>query len=148
MIYIDLFFTSIKINYDYKNALVCKYWYNNIIPHLKKKKIYFYDMQLYNAINNKYIYILYNENDNIILRAYNNIISNIMNEIKRDNEINSTIMENIIENYKKLSIIVVMFNSLDYYNTKLDSFNNIEKYIADEYAKILLKYYNYSIILT
>ena len=38
MINNELFFTFIKINYDYNNLLVCKYWYNNIIKHIKKKK--------------------------------------------------------------------------------------------------------------
>ena len=49
----------------------------------------------------------------------------------------------IIENYKKLSVIITLFNK----NTSADNIDNIEKYIAEEYAKILSVYYDYNIIL-
>jgi hypothetical protein len=70
-------------------------------------------------------------------------------------------MEKFIENYKQLSIIISIFHN---YNTTAIAANavnavaqnikdrgyvdNIEKFIADEYAYILSKYYNYNIILT
>ena len=144
MICNDLYFTFIKINYDYKTLLVCKYWYSRIYKHLKKKKEDFYDIQLYNAIQNKHIYLLYNESDNIILRAHDNIINKLMNDIYHDNDIKYSIMNNIIENYKKLSVIITLFNK----NTSQDNVDNIEKYIAEEYSKILSTYYDYNIILT
>jgi hypothetical protein len=143
MICNDLYFTFIKIKYDYKTLLVCKYWYTNICKHLKKKKEEFYDIQLYNAIQNKHIYILYNETDDIITRAHDNIINKLMNDIYRDNDIKYSIMNNIIENYKKLSVIISLFNK----NTSQDNIDNIEKYIAEEYANILSVYYDYNIIL-
>lgn len=143
MISNDLYFTFIKIKYDYKNLLVCKYWYTNICKHLKKKKEDFYDIQLYNAIQNKHIYILYNETDDIIIRAHDNIIKKLMNDIYRDNDIKNSIRNNIIENYKKLSVIITLFNK----NTSSDNIDNIEKYIAEEYANILSVYYDYNIIL-
>ena len=143
MISNDLYFTFIKIKCDYKNLLVCKYWYTNICKHLKKKKEDFYDIQLYNAIQNKHIYILYNETDDIIIRAHDNIINKLMNDIYHDNDIKNSIRNNIIENYKKLSVIITLFNK----NTSSDNIDNIEKYIAEEYANILSVYYDYNIIL-
>jgi hypothetical protein len=143
MISNDLFFTFIKIKYDYKNLLVCKYWYMNICKHLKKKKKEFYDIQLYNAIQNKYIYMLYNITDDIIIRAHDNIINKLMNDIYKDNDIKDSIMNNIIENYKKLSIIISLFNK----RAVTDDAETIEKYIADEYANLLSIYYDYNIIL-
>jgi hypothetical protein len=148
MINNDLFFTFIKIKYDYKNLLVCKYWYKNIIKHMKKKKEDFYDMKLYNAINNKYNYILYNNYDNIIVRAFDNIIHNIMKEIISDDDIKNSIMENIVENYKKLSIIITLYTITDIMKLGTNYVDNTEKCIAEEYAKILAKYYDYNIILT
>lgn len=153
MINTDLFFTFIKIKYDYTNLLVCKYWYKNIIKFIKKKKETFYDMQLYNAINNKYIYVLYNDYDNIILRAHDNIITNILNEINKDIDIKNSIMNNIIDNYKKLSIIISLLNNnisgtSDTLSTMSTfCFGIMEKNMADEYARILSKFYNYNIIL-
>lgn len=147
MINNDLFFTFIKIKYDYNNLLVCKYWYKNIIMHIKKKKVEFYDMKLYNAINNKYTYLLYNEYDNILVRAYDNLINNIIKEIICDNDIKNSIMDNIVENYKKLSIIITLYNITDIMKLGID-IDNIEKHMAEEYAKILAKYYDYNIILT
>jgi hypothetical protein len=143
MINNDLYFTFIKIKCDYKTLLVCKYWYANICKHLKKKKEDFYDIQLYNAIQNKHIYILYNKTDDIIIRAHDNIVNKLMNDIYSDNDIKHSIMNNIIENYKKLSIIITLFNK----NTSANNIDNIEKYIAEEYAKILSVYYDYNIIL-
>ncbi len=148
MINNDLFFTFIKIKYDYKNLLVCKYWYKNIIKHMKKKKEDFYDMKLYNAINNKYNYILYNNYDNIIVRAFDNIIHNIMKEIISDDDIKKSIMENIVENYKKLSIIITLYTITDIMKLGTNYVDNTEKCISEEYAKILAKYYDYNIILT
>jgi hypothetical protein len=133
--------------------MVCKYWYKNIIKDIKKKKIDFYDIQLYNAINNKHIFLLYNERDNVLLRAYDNIILNIMKNIINDNDVKYKIMDKMIDNYKQLSIIIAIFYN---YNTDTtnninnyakDKFDNIEKYIAEEYSKMLSKYYNYNIIL-
>ena len=116
----------------------------NICKHLKKKKKEFYDIQLYNAIQNKYIYMLYNITDDIIIRAHDNIINKLMNDIYKDNDIKDSIMNNIIENYKKLSIIISLFNK----RAVTDDAETIEKYIADEYANLLSIYYDYNIILT
>jgi uncharacterized membrane-anchored protein YjiN (DUF445 family) len=157
MINNELFFTFIKINYDYNNLLVCKYWYNNIIKHIKKKKENFYDMYLYNAIHNKYMYILYNSidsvvinadinsNDRVIVNAHNNIICNIMKEIIRDDDIKDNIMDRIIETYKKLSILISFYNIIP---GLVNDTNYTEKYIADEYSNILKTYFDYGIILT
>jgi len=152
MIYNDLYFTFIKISSNYKNLMVCKYWYKNIIKDIKKKKLDFYDIQLYNAINNKYVFLLYSAFDKIILQAYDNIILNIIKNVISDEDIKDKIMDRMIENYKQLSIIIAIFYN---YNTSTnittindnDKFDNIEKYIAEEYSKILSKYYNYNIIL-
>jgi hypothetical protein len=157
----DLYFTFIKIPSNYKCLLVCKSWHKNIIGDIKKRKIEFYDMQLYNAINNKHIFLLYRAYDKVLLQAYDNVIINIMKIIIKDADIRDKIMEKFIENYKQLSIIISIFHN---YNTTAISANaatiatqnikytsdddNIEKYIADEYANILSKYYNYNIILT
>lgn len=156
MITNDLYFTFIKITSNYTNLMVCKYWYKNIIKDIKKKKIDFYDIQLYNAINNKHIFLLYNERDNVLLRAYDNIILNIMKNIINDNDVKYKIMDKMIDNYKQLSIIIAIFynyntdttnNTNIYINNTKDKFDNIEKYIAEEYSKMLSKYYNYNIIL-
>ena len=160
----DLYFTFIKIPSNYKCLLVCKSWHKNIIGDIKKRKIEFYDMQLYNAINNKHIFLLYRAYDKVLLQAYDNFIINIMKIIIKDADIRDKIMEKFIENYKQLSIIISIFHN---YNTTAIAANaanaatiatqnikytsdddNIEKYIADEYANILSKYYNYNIILT
>ena len=157
----DLYFTFIKIPSNYKYLLVCKSWHKNIIGDIKKWKIEFYDMQLYNAINNKHIFLLYSAYDKVLLQAYDNVIINIMKIIIKDADIRDKIMEKFIENYKQLSIIISIFHN---YNTTAIAANaatiatqnikytsdddNIEKYIADEYANILSKYYNYNIILT
>ncbi len=119
---------------------MCKYWYKNIIKDIKKKKIDFYDIQLYNAINNKHLFLLYKPFDNIILNAYNNIILNIIKIVINDEDIKDKIMDRIIENYKQLSIIIAIYHN---YNT----YSNLESHIADEYSKILCKYYDYNIIL-
>jgi len=157
MIVNELFFTFIKINYEYNNLLVCKYWYNNIIKHIKKKKEKFYDMHLYNTIHNKYMYILYNSidsivtnigidsNDRVIVNAYNNIICNIMKEIIRDDDIKDNIMNCIIETYKKLSILITFYNIIP---GLVNNTNYTEKYMADEYSNILKTYFDYGIILT
>ena len=157
----DLYFTFIKIPSNYKCLLVCKSWHKNIIGDIKKRKIEFYDMQLYNAINNKHIFLLYRAYEKVLLQAYDNVIINIMKIIIKDADIRDKIMEKFIENYKQLSIIISIFHN---YNTTAIAANaatiatqnikytsdddNIEKYIADEYANILSKYYNYNIILT
>ena len=140
MINNDLYFTFIKISSNYRNLIVCKYWYKNIIKDIKKKKIDFYDIQLYNAINNKHLFLLYKPFDNIILNAYNNIILNIIKIVINDEDIKDKIMDRIIENYKQLSIIIEIYHN---YNT----YSNLESHIADEYSKILCKYYDYNIIL-
>jgi hypothetical protein len=155
----DLYFTFIKIPSNYKCLLVCKSWHKNIIGDIKKRKIDFYDMQLYNAINNKHIFLLYSAYDKVLLQAYDNVIINIMKIIIKDADIRDKIMEKFIENYKQLSIIISIFHN--YNTTAIVAANtanqnikytsdddNIEKFIADEYANILSKYYNYNIILT
>jgi len=161
----DLYFTFIKIPSNYKCLLVCKSWHKNIIGDIKKRKIDFYDMQLYNAINNKHIFLLYSAYDKVLLQAYDNVIINIMKIIIKDADIRDKIMEKFIENYKQLSIIISIFHN--YNTTAIVATNatnatnaanqnikytsdddNIEKFIADEYANILSKYYNYNIILT
>jgi len=158
MINNDLYFTFIKIPSNYKCLLVCKSWYKNIIGDIKKRKMEFYDMQIYNAINNKHIFLLYSAYDKVLLQAYDNVIINIMKIIIKDDYIKDKIMEKFIENYKKLSIIISIFNNYNNNNNN-NNMNNtqdmqdnsnddIEKYIADEYANILSKYYNYNIILT
>ena len=163
----DLYFTFIKIPSNYKCLLVCKSWHKNIIGDIKKRKIEFYDMQLYNAINNKYIFLLYSVYDKVLLQAYDNVIINIMKIIIKDDDIRDKIMEKFIENYKQLSIIISIFqnysttaieadatNTTNTTNTNtqnikyINDVDNIEKFIADEYANILSKYYNYNIILT
>ena len=163
----DLYFTFIKIPSNYKCLLVCKSWHKNIIGDIKKRKIEFYDMQLYNAINNKYIFLLYSAYDKVLLQAYDNVIINIMKIIIKDDDIRDKIMEKFIENYKQLSIIISIFqnysttaieadatNTTNATNTNtqnikyINDVDNIEKFIADEYANILSKYYNYNIILT
>ncbi len=160
MITNDLYFTFIKIPSNYKCLLVCKSWYKNIIGDIKKKKIEFYDIQLYNAINNKHIFLLYSAYDRVLSQAYDNVILNIMKIIIKDYDIKDIIMEKFIENYKQLSIIISIYknyntaNTANTANTETDNikyirdFDNIERYIADEYANILSKYYNYNIILT
>jgi hypothetical protein len=148
----DLYFTFIKIPSNYKCLLVCKSWHKNIIRDIKKRKIEFYDMQLYNAINNKYIFLLYSAYDKVLLQAYDNVIINIMKIIIKDYDIRDKIMVKFIENYKQLSIIISIFhnyNTTDNADTQnIKDIDNIEKFIADEYANILSKYYNYNIILT
>ena len=155
MITNDLYFTFIKIPSNYKCLLECNSWYKNIIGDIKKKKIEFYDIQLYNAINNKHIFLLYSAYDRGLSQAYDNVILNII--ITKDYDIKDIIMEKFIENYKQLSIIISIYknyNTANTANTETDNikyirdFDNIERYIADEYANILSKYYNYNIILT
>lgn len=154
MITNDLYFTFIKIPSNYKCLLVCKSWYKNIIGDIKKKKIEFYDIQLYNAINNKHVFLLYSAYDRVLSQAYNNVILNIMKIIIKDYDIKDIIMEKFIENYKQLSIIISIYKNYNPANPEthnikyIRDFDNIEMYIADEYANILSKYYNYNIILT
>jgi hypothetical protein len=147
-----------------KEAYKKKFTDYTIIGDIKKRKIEFYDMQLYNAINNKHIFILYSAADSVLLQAYDNIIINIMKIIIKDPDIKDKIMDRFIENYKQLSIIISIFNNYNYNTTanaaitantanaaitaNAKDTDNIEKYIADEYANILNKYYNYHIILT
>jgi hypothetical protein len=136
--------------------MVCKYWYKNIIKDIKKKKLEFYDTQLYYAINNKHMYLSYSKFDKILLSAYDNIILNIIKNVINDEDIKDNFMNKMIENYKQLSIIIAIFYN---YNTNTntstnitnrnddDKFDNIEKYIAEDYSKLLSQYYNYNIIL-
>ena len=158
MINNDLYFTFIKISSNYTNLMVCKYWYKNIIKDIKKKKLDFYDTQLYYAINNKHMYLSYSKFDKILLSAYDNIILNIIKNVINDEDIKDNFMNKMIENYKQLSIIIAIFYN---YNTNTntntstnitnrnddDKFDNIEKYIAEDYSKLLSQYYNYNIIL-
>jgi hypothetical protein len=78
-----------------------------------------------------------------------------MKIIIKDPDIKDKIMDRFIENYKQLSIIISIFNNYNYNTTanaaiteNTANAKDIEKYIADEYANILNKYYNYHIILT
>ena len=154
MINNDLYFTFIKISSNYTNLMVCKYWYKNIIKDIKKKKLEFYDTQLYYAINNKHMYLSYSKFDKILLSAYDNIILNIIKNVINDEDIKDNFMNKMIENYKQLSIIIAIFYN---YNTNTstnitnrnddDKYDNIEKYIAEDYSKLLSQYYNYNIIL-
>ena len=154
MINNDLYFTFIKISSNYTNLMVCKYWYKNIIKDIKKKKLEFYDTQLYYAINNKHMYLSYSKFDKILLSAYDNIILNIIKNVINDEDIKDNFMNKMIENYKQLSIIIAIFYN---YNTNTstditnrnddDKFDNIEKYIAEDYSKLLSQFYNYNIIL-
>ena len=50
----DLYFNNIPIAPIWVNAMVCKHWYINIIAILQKKKLEFYELQIYNLIVNKY----------------------------------------------------------------------------------------------
>ena len=156
MINNDLYFTFIKISSNYKNLMVCKYWYKNIIKDIKKKKLEFYDTQLYYAINNKHMYLSYSKFDKILLSAYDNIILNIIKNVINDEDIKDNFMNKMIENYKQLSIIIAIFynyNTNTNTNTNItnrnenDKYDNIEKYIAEDYSKLLSKYYDYNIIL-
>ncbi len=88
-----------------------------------------------------------------------------MKNIINDNDVKYKIMDKMIDNYKQLSIIIAIFynyntdttnntinanNNIYINNTNnyvKDKFDNIEKYIAEEYSKMLSKYYNYNIIL-
>ena len=154
MINNDLYFTFIKVSSNYTNLMVCKYWYKNIIKDIKKKKLEFYDTQLYYAINNKHMYLSYSKFDKILLSAYDNIILNIIKNVINDEDIKDNFMNKMIENYKQLSIIIAIFYN---YNTNTstnitnrnddDKYDNIEKYIAEDYSKLLSQYYNYNIIL-
>ena len=97
----DLYFTNIHILPSAINAKVCKNWYANIICILKKKKQTFYELQIYNLIINKYSSyppIEYNVrrrldfgdknynifDNNIFDIAYDNMIKQIFNYLKKD----------------------------------------------------------------
>ena len=67
-----------------------------------------------------------NEYDNILVRAYDNLINNIIKEIIYDNDIKNSIMDNIVENYKKLSIIITLYNITDIMKLGID-IDNIER---------------------
>jgi hypothetical protein len=155
----DLYFTHIYILPSAKNAAVCKNWYTNIINILKKKKQTFYELQIYNLIVNKYSNyppqgynirrrLDFQENnniydDNIFNIAYDNMISNIFNYLKKDNIVFLNIKESLIVYFIKYSAIYKKYCRMEILDMTDSGY--IDDNIAKEYKEILLKYYNYII---
>jgi hypothetical protein len=159
MINTDLYFTYIHIFPSATNAMVCKNWYTNIINILKKKKQTFYELQIYNLLINKYSnyppqeynvrrrldfnenYNIYN--DNIFNIAYDNMIKNIFNYLKKDTIVFLNIKENLILYYTKYITIYKKYCRMEILELKDNAY--IDENIAKEYKEILLKYYNHNI---
>jgi len=155
----DLYFTHIYILPSAKNAAVCKNWYTNIISILKKKKQTFYELQIYNLIVNKYSNyppqgynirrrLDFQENnniydDNIFNIAYDNMISNIFNYLKKDNIVFLNIKESLIVYFIKYTAIYKKYCRMEILDMTDSGY--IDDNIAKEYKEILLKYYNYII---
>ena len=151
MINTDLYFTNIHIVPSVTNAMVCKNWYTNIINILKKKKQYFYELQIYNLLINKYSnyppqeynvrrrldfnesYNIYN--DNIFNIAYDNMIKNIFNYLKKDNIVFLNIKESLILYYTKYSTICKKYCRMEI--LELTDSGYIDENIAKEYKEIL-----------
>jgi hypothetical protein len=155
----DLYFTHIYILPSAKNAAVCKNWYTNIISILKKKKQTFYELQIYNLIVNKYSNyppqgynirrrLDFQENnniydDNIFNIAYDNMISNIFNYLKKDNIVFLNIKESLIVYFIKYTAIYKKYCRMEILDMTDSGY--IDDNIAKEYKEILLKYFNYII---
>jgi hypothetical protein len=155
----DLYFTHIYILPSAKNAAVCKNWYTNIINILKKKKQTFYELQIYNLIVNKYSNyppqgynirrrLDFQENnniydDNIFNIAYDNMIGNIFNYLKKDNIVFLNIKESLIVYFIKYTAIYKKYCRMEILDMTDSGY--IDDNIAKEYKEILLKYYNYII---
>ena len=158
MITTDLYFTHIQILPNSKNASVCKFWYSNIISILKKKKQTFYELQIYNLIINKYSnyppqgynnvrrrldfaenYNTYN--DNIFTIAYDNMLKNIFDYLKKDSIVFLNIRDSLIVYYNKYTAIYKKYNRMEILEI-LDS-GYVDENIACEYKVLLLKHYNY-----
>ena len=155
----DLYFTHIYILPSAKNATVCKNWYTNIISILKKKKQTFYELQIYNLIVNKYSSyppqgynirrrLDFQENnniydDNIFNIAYDNMIGDIFNYLKKDNIVFLNIKESLIVYFIKYTAIHKKYCRMEILDMTDSGY--IDDNIAKEYKEILLKYYNYII---
>jgi hypothetical protein len=160
MINTDLYFTYIYIIPSATNAMVCKNWYNNIIGILKKKKQTFYELQIYNLLINKYSnyppqennvrrrldfnesYNIYN--DNIFNIAYDNMINNIFNYLKKDTIVFLNIKESLILYYIKYITIYKKYCRMEI--LELTDSGYIDENIAKEYKVLLSKHYDYDII--
>jgi hypothetical protein len=167
----DLYFNNIPIAPIWVNAMVCKHWYINIIAILQKKKLEFYELQIYNLIVNKYSnHPPYGYNtkrrlefdgsngcngnngcngsniyeDNIFNIAYDNMIRNIFEYLKNDTKVFQGIKESLILYYTKYMALHARCCRL----VMLDILCNeyIDADIANEYKQILLKYYNHDIV--
>lgn len=149
----DLYFINIKIQPTYINSIVCKDWYNKTKDSLKNKKIEFFDLQLYNLLNNKcacYIRYKYtydidglidrvnidDGNNKLFINAYNNLIHSLMEKIIKDLDIKMIIRSKIIDKYRKMMGL--------YKKYKLFVYNFTDRDIAEEYKMILIKYYEYN----
>ncbi len=158
----DLYFTNIRITSNAVNAIVCKNWYLHIIKILKKKKQTFYEIQIYNLIINKYSnYPPFGYNarrrldfadknnknniyeDDIFNIAYDNMIKNIFNYLKEDNIVFLNIKESLILYYTKYFTIHKKYCRMEILDLLESEY--VDKDIALEYKKILLKYYNHII---
>jgi large-conductance mechanosensitive channel len=156
----DLYFTNIHILPSAINAKVCKNWYANIICILKKKKQTFYELQIYNLIINKYSSyppIEYNVrrrldfgdknynifDNNIFDIAYDNMIKQIFNYLKKDTIVFLNIKESLISYYTKYTDIYKKYSRMEL--LEISDSGYIDKNIANEYKEILLKHYNHII---
>ncbi len=158
----DLYFTHINILPCAKNATVCKSWYTNIISILKNRKQTFYELQIYNLIVNKYSNYPFqghnirrkldfdgnfeNNNiydDNIFNIAYDNMIGNIFNYLKKDSIVFYNIKESLIVYFTKYTAIYKKYCRMEILDMTDSSY--IDENIANEYKEILLKYYKYII---
>lgn len=149
----DLYFIHIKIEPICKNSIVCRNWYNKIRESLKYKKIEFFDLQLYNLINNKcscynrYKYSYDNNglieregiddgNNKLFINAYNKLIFSLMEDIVNDLDIKMMIGCKMIHKYRKMLGL--------YKKYKLFVYNFTDRDIAEEYKILLIKYYENS----
>ena len=139
MISCDLFFTHIKIKHNYTNSLVCKMWYDNIKKYLLRKKIEHYDKIIHNIIISK----LYNEYTLYIKfmskENYDKMIDKTMQIIITDNNLNKIMKQRMLEYNRSYQL---MYNK---YCNKI-KYCEVDKKIAEEYKKILDKYFHQSYI--
>lgn len=150
----DLYFTHIKIAPIYRNTIVCRNWYNNTKVSLWDKKIEFYDLQLFNLINSKcacyirYKYVYDKEglidreniddgNNKLFINSYDNLINALMNNIVVDLKFKKDMCDKMKDSYNKTK---ELYNS---YMTHL--YNFTDRDIAEEYKRLLVKYYDYDI---
>jgi hypothetical protein len=157
----DLYFNNIPIAPIWVNAMVCKHWYINIIAILQKKKLEFYELQIYNLIVNKYCgyptlgynarrKLDYSDNninvydDNIFDIAYDNMIKQIFNYLKDDPVVFLNIKQSLIMYYTKYISIYRKYCRMELLEIA-DNNEYIDEDIANEYKEILFKYYSYVI---